>query len=127
MTHYCICGEDTDPWCPEHGDEVDDLREEYGRQPPYRDGKVHVLSEKCATCIFRPGNLMSLEPGRVKGMVDGSLAENTAITCHATLYQSEVPEALCRGFVDAYGDRSPVLRMAQAMGVLEEVPPPGQN
>jgi hypothetical protein len=30
MIYYCICGDEVDGWCPEHGDDVDDLRAEFG-------------------------------------------------------------------------------------------------
>lgn len=91
---------------------------------PYRDGRVHVLAGKCATCIFRPGNLMRLTPGRVKGMVDAALADQSAITCHSTLYGQGDGQAVCRGFYDAHGDRSLPLQLARAMGCVKEVPPP---
>ena len=38
----------------------------------YRDGKVHVLDDKCSSCIFRSvndGRILGLKPGRVSGMV----------------------------------------------------------
>jgi hypothetical protein len=42
----------------------------------YRNRQVHVLAEQCATCIFRPGNLMELCPGRVRGMVAEATAKD---------------------------------------------------
>jgi len=88
-------------------------------RPVYRDGKVHVQSAMCSSCIFRPGNLMQLGPGRVKGMVDDCLAEEGGnIPCHQTLGGEQ---AICRGFWDAYADRSLLLRMAVALGAVQEV------
>lgn len=43
----------------------------------YHEGKVHVCKTMCKTCIFRPGNLFHLEPGRLEQMVDGAVAEDT--------------------------------------------------
>jgi hypothetical protein len=100
------------------------------RPGPYdpKAGTVHVLSEKCSTCIFRPGNLMDLESGQVKRMVEGSVADGAAITCHQTLAQMRpvygAEPAMCRGFVDAHGKRVPAIRMAVATGVLVEDAPP---
>lgn len=93
---------------------------------PYRGGKVHVLAEKCSTCIFRPGNKMHLQPGRVKEMVEGSLKESGAITCHQTLPygEYEADPAVCRGFYDAYKDQHMLLRLAESMGIVEEDSPP---
>ena len=88
----------------------------------YRDGQVHVMAEKCSTCIFRPGNLMDLAPGRVAGMVRDCLEQDSTIVCHKTLYRRTRKHAVCRGFFDAYqGDIAP-LRLAVAMGKIKEQP-----
>lgn len=50
----------------------------------YSGGKVHVMAAKCSTCVFRPGNLMGLEPGRLKEMVTESVEDGGGITCHKT-------------------------------------------
>ena len=39
------------------------------RSNVYRNGRVHVQSRMCDTCIFRPGNGMQLRRGRVAQMV----------------------------------------------------------
>lgn len=92
------------------------------RRPPFREGRVHVLSRRCDTCVFRAGNLMSLRAGRLKELVEENLAADTAFACHETL---NADEALCRGFVDRYADRVSALRLAQVVpGVTCEVDPP---
>lgn len=91
------------------------------KRPAYRHGKVHVLSEECATCIFRPGNLMHLMPRRVAGMVRNALANDSAIICHSTL---DKDEAVCRGFYDRHQHNSASLRIAIIMRCITEVPPP---
>lgn len=88
----------------------------------FRGGKVHVLAEMCATCIFRPGNLMQLEPGRVKDMVRDSHQDESAIICHATLYREGVDNAVCRGFFDRY--ETLPLQVAKRMDMIEEDPCP---
>ncbi len=88
---------------------------------PWRDNKLWVLDSKCSTCIFRPGNLMDLDPGRVDGMVAACKAENTVIPCHQTL---DGPRAVCRGLWDVHRIDIPILRLAAAMGVVEFTPPP---
>ena len=90
----------------------------------YRDGAVHVMAERCATCIFRPGNLMSLNPGRVKSMVDMCLDDEAGagnIPCHETTYGQCSGEAICRGFWDGYADRQGMLTMATRLGLVREV------
>lgn len=91
------------------------------RRPPYREGRVHVLSSRCATCVFRPGNLMRLNPGRLADLVQQNRSRDTALTCHATLGQAE---AVCRGYFDAYGDQITPLRLAVVMDVITEQDPP---
>lgn len=89
-------------------------------RPIYRDGKVHVLAEKCETCIFRPGNLMRLNKGRVAGMVKECLTTDTHIPCHE--FMDTATPAICRGFYDAHGDRITTLQIAKRLGMIEEQP-----
>lgn len=84
---------------------------------PYRDGKVHVLSEMCETCIFRPKNLMSLRSGRVRGMIDSALENDSCITCHSTIYRDDVEPSICRGFFDRH--KTLPIRLALTMGLIE--------
>lgn len=88
---------------------------------PYSDGKVHVLREQCATCIFLPGNLMHLAPGRLKDVVQGNLDAASALVCHKTIYEDGyTQQAICKGFFEAYKDKSPTLVLAVELGVIEE-------
>lgn len=82
----------------------------------YRDGKVHVCEEMCATCIFRPRNLMQLRPGRVRGMVDEAKRLDTAIVCHGTL---DGEHAICRGFFDRHKTQS--IQIAERLDRIEYV------
>ncbi|MDQ1024695.1 hypothetical protein QF035_002277 [Streptomyces umbrinus] len=96
---------------------------------PYADvadpltGAVRLCAEMCTTCIFRPGNLMDLQSGRVVGMVSQAQQAEGHVVCHKTL-GSESP-AICRGFADGPNQgRSLALRLARALGTLTEVTPP---
>lgn len=92
----------------------------------YRDGKVHVLRNECATCIFRPVT-RPVDGARVAGMVRETMSEPGAtVVCHSTLYREEDQHAICRGWYDRLGDRDPILRMAEAMGVIEEQDEPAR-
>ena len=85
----------------------------------FRDNRVHVMSEKCSSCIFRPGNLMNLNEGRVEGMVADCLAEDTVIPCHQTIHgQDERGEAVCRGLFDVHHADITPLRIADALGMI---------
>lgn len=87
----------------------------------YRDGKIYVLSEKCSTCIFRPHE-RPVSGARVAELVrDTKDVEGATVVCHHTL---DGDNAICRGWYDRLADRDPVLQMAKAMDVIEEVPPP---
>ena len=101
--------------------------EESQPQNAYGPGGLRVLTEKCGTCIFRPGNLMRLNPGRLRGMVDEALSGGGYITCHDTLTYGANPDfgpAVCRGFYDAHGERSNLIRIMDRLGGTVEVAPP---
>lgn len=102
----------------------DDLDDEEPEQPgPFRDGVVHVLSRKCSTCIFRPGNLMHLRPGAVDKMVSECQEENTVIPCHDTLFDGD-GKAVCRGFYDLHRQDTMPLRLAMGFGIVRFTDPP---
>lgn len=87
------------------------------------DEGVRVQAELCATCIFRPGNLMQLDEGRVAGMVAEATADMAGnIPCHETTYGQARQQAVCRGFWLRH--RTPLLQVAERMGVVEYVPSP---
>jgi hypothetical protein len=93
------------------------------RHEVYRDGRVHVMSEMCSTCVFRPGNLMRLAAGRLRGMIDEATAEDAGtVVCHQTLGGYGVRNAACRGFFDRYPTLP--LRMAAYLDRIEFVDPP---
>lgn len=87
----------------------------------FRDGKVHVMAKMCPTCIFRPGNLMRLEPVRVKHMVEGATKAESCIPCHETTHNQAEGEAICRGFYEKFP--TVPIRLAQALGRLVEITP----
>lgn len=90
---------------------------------PYRNGHVHVLAEQCETCVFRPGNLMSLSRERMRELIDDNVEADTALTCHSTLYRDDdVEPAVCRGFYDRYP--TVPLRLAIALDVVVYDPVP---
>ncbi|MDQ0602026.1 hypothetical protein QF037_006371 [Streptomyces canus] len=75
---------------------------------------VRICAGRCGTCIFRPGNLMRLEEGRVAEMIANAIAEEGHIVCHATL-GTDSP-AICAGFAAHRNGRaaSLALRLARA-------------
>ncbi|MGW5220940.1 hypothetical protein ACWEQA_24035 [Nocardia sp. NPDC004085] len=87
----------------------------------YSDNQVRVCEDRCTTCIFRPGNLMMLQPGRRSQMVRDALRNEGHIPCHSTLDQKR--SAICRGFADlpAAQQRSLALRVGAALGILTYV------
>lgn len=62
--------------------------------------KVHVMERKCPTCIYRPGNLMKLDPGRKEGMEAKAIEDGGVIPCHQTIHGARKQQAVCRGFFD---------------------------
>jgi len=86
-------------------------------------GEIRLCSRMCDTCIFRPGNPMHLDPGRVAGMVQSARADEGHIVCHTTL-DTDSP-AICRGYADGPdAGRSLALRIGRVLGWIKEVHPP---
>lgn len=101
-------------------------------QPPdphdvldHEQGLVRLLSEKCGTCVFRPGNPMHLATGRLRAIVEHNLQAGAGLTCHQTLPYApyDVSPAWCRGFYDAYPDTTSGAFARTLIG-FTEVPPP---
>lgn len=90
-------------------------------------GRVRLMERRCATCIFRPGNQMSLVPGRVKDMVESCVAKEGHVVCHDTLVHNDggLPGAVCRGFEQhAVGSRASLaVRFLRATGRVTLVDP----
>ncbi|MFE0527120.1 hypothetical protein ACFW0V_05925 [Micromonospora parva] len=86
--------------------------------------KTRLLARECATCIFKPGNPMHLDPGRLKQMVTAARGDAGYIICHSTLLYagSPVPPAVCRGFADRY--RTWQLQVMEQLWGFVEVEPP---
>ena len=82
----------------------------------YRNGKVHVMKHMCASCIFRPGNLMRLEDGRVNQMVKDATKAQSCIPCHQTTFGQAKGNAVCRGFFEQHPTAS--LQVAQRLGFV---------
>lgn len=84
----------------------------------YRDGEIHVLSQKCDTCIFRPGNLMHLAEDRKNRMAAEAVANQSVIPCHKTIYGEDVKPAICRGYWDVHQKDVGLLQAAKRMGIV---------
>ncbi|WP_234537693.1 hypothetical protein [Streptomyces shenzhenensis] len=85
-------------------------------------GAVRVCARRCDSCIFHPGNLMHLQPGRVASMVTRARETEGHVVCHKTL-GTESP-AICRGFADGPDQgNSLALRLARVLGTLREISP----
>lgn len=108
----------------------DDLDADLAQAEPYRDGRVHVMAEKCSTCVFRPGNPMSLRPGQLKDLTDHVQETGVPFSCHQTLPYAGAEHiafyggaALCAGAVANYAAGSPQMQLALAMDVVTYVDP----
>lgn len=86
---------------------------------------IRLFSEKCATCIFRPGNLMQLREGRLADVVDANRRAGVALVCHLTTYGQapELGEVLCRGYFDAYGDETASIQVLRRLCARAGVEP----
>lgn len=96
----------------------------------YRDGELHVLADRCASCIFRSpadGQIKGLEAGRISGMVRDAQADPAGnIPCHSTIYGPAVRPAICRGFYDLPRPPGSLLDLADRLGIVRFDPPPAK-
>lgn len=88
-----------------------------GKHAIFVDGRIAVMKSRCPTCVFRPGNLMRLEPGQVDAMVAEATVNDSTIVCHSTLDLDR--QAACKGFVERHATLP--LRLGYTMGVVDEV------
>jgi hypothetical protein len=120
-----IAGEDgTEPETARDGEAVPGWRQDISDPG---SGLSRLLSERCPTCILRPGDQMFLGTERTAAFVRHALDAGSYVVCHETLTYGDFPEygpAICRGFFDAYRDRSRDLLILRAARRLTEVPPP---
>lgn len=89
--------------------------------------KVRVLSEKCSTCIFWPGNRMHLSEGYLQDIIRGNVEVGSLLTCHQTLPYGDFPDfgsAACRGFWESHGQNTVAGIMAKYIIGITEVDPP---
>lgn len=94
----------------------------------YRNKRVHVLSERCSSCIFRSatdGRIQGVPPSRVAEMVQTARGNDSVIPCHQTIYEDDVEPAICRGYYDGSSDRIAALRVAKMLEAITFVDPPG--
>jgi len=117
-------GDGTGPESPGDGEPAPDGRQDISDPG---SGLSRLLSERCPTCILRPGDPMHLGPERTAAFIRHALDAGSYVVCHETLTYGDFPSygpAICRGFFDAYRGRSRDLLILQAGRRLTEVPPP---
>lgn len=103
------------------GEDEEEEGEDGWQTPPFdAQHKLRIMAERCSTCIFRPGNLMSLNDGRVREMLQSVVRHDSYITCHQTLGTDE-PGAICKGGSDAHMGQ--LERIARLLGGVVEVQP----
>lgn len=79
-------------------------------------GRVRVMSDRCATCDFRPGNRGNLTPGNWQR---DCLADEGHIVCHGTGPDRTQPAAVCAG-IAAHPDAGRFLALSiAAVGHLQ--------
>lgn len=110
-------------------DDVED--DDEGAAPDVTDPQTRrprLLTEMCASCVFRPGNHMRLRPGRLADLVREARARESFVVCHSTLpgmAPAGYLPAICRGFTDRYSTNH--LRIIGRLGGFAEVAPPAKR
>lgn len=89
----------------------------------FREGRVHVLSEECATCVFKPHE-RPVPGARVAEIVrDTKDEDGSTLICHSTILYAE-DHAICRGWYDRLSDRDSIVSTAKQWGMVEFDEPP---
>jgi hypothetical protein len=88
----------------------------------YRDGRIHVMSEKCAQCAFTPDRIV---PGsRVASIVRATKDEPGAtFTCHESTIAG-TGDAICAAWFDRFSDSDPILSLGAGMGIIDRTTQP---
>lgn len=96
--------------------------------------KTRLVSQQCATCVFRPGNPVMDAEG-LKIYVEKMLAMGTFNPCHSTysplkdgyVNADQIKPAVCRGFYNRYKDESTALLLISDMFGFVTVPVPTER
>lgn len=94
----------------------------------WRTGVVRQCADLCATCIYRPGNLAHLAPGRAQQITQAAIAAEGHVVCHATIGTPQ--PAICAGYArhPIGALRSLALRMVRAgAATLHLISPPSKD
>lgn len=89
-------------------------QDEVSRHRIFDEQGVRVMEAMCPTCVFRPGNVMKLAPGRLAGMIEDAKRDESTIVCHDTL--DDQYQAACRGFFDRHATQA--LQIAERLGYI---------
>ncbi|MFF9310107.1 NUDIX hydrolase [Streptomyces sp. NPDC014748] len=90
-----------------------------------RTRTVRQCATLCDTCIYRPGNLAHLPPGRVQEITRAAIETEEHVVCHSTI--GTPAPAICAGFArhPVGAVRSLLLRLVGAgLATLQLVTPP---
>jgi len=88
---------------------------------------LFVMEERCDTCIFRPGNLMDLNKGRLADLIESTDEGDTNVICHKSRSVSGAihTDAWCKGSVDRRPGKA--VRTLREMGLGEEISTDGKT
>lgn len=65
---------------------------------------------------------MHLNEGRLADLVEQNLASGSLLVCHKTTYGQAAHEVACRGYYDAYGAQTNVVRVMDRLARLNGLP-----
>lgn len=79
-----------------------------------------VYSEQCKNCLLSKDRIVSGQ--RAREIIQGCITSGSYFICHKASLSGK--ETACRGFYDAFEDRSQIIQVAKRLGVVREVPQP---
>jgi hypothetical protein len=82
-----------------------------------------LLTKKCSTCIFRPGNKMDLSEGRFRSLVATTDENDSNVICHQSegVMGTWTERAWCAGSVERRPGQ--FVRILERLRMLREIHP----
>lgn len=78
-----------------------------------------VQRKKCDQCLFTDARIVS--ESRMKDVVQDCLDKDTFFVCHKTQVHALKESVCCRGYWDEYKNQFNLGRIAQRLGVVDEI------
>ena len=85
---------------------------------PFNRFEMKVYKTQCKNCLLSPDSIVS--PARRKEIIKKCTTEQTFFVCHKSSIQGN-EDVCCKTFYDRLGYYSQMIRIAQRLGVIQDI------